>query len=233
MPATTPARCLLLAGGTGLVGRAVLAELAARAAADAPRGPVLALLRRAPDAALHAALRAAGAQALVAADLSSPPPLPPVDDALIALGTTIAVAGSPAAFRAVDHDAVLAVARAARQAGARRLAVVSALGANARSSVFYNRVKGEMEQAVAGLGFDSLVIAQPSLLAGDRQALGQPARPAEQWTLRLLGPVQRLLPASVRPIEAARVARSLLRALDHGQAGRQLLSSAALARTGH
>ncbi len=232
MPATTAARRLLLAGATGLVGRAVLAELAARAASGAPRGPVLAVLRRTPDAALRATLEAADAQALVVADLSSPPPLPPIDDALIALGTTIAVAGSQAAFRAVDHDAVLAVAQAARQAGARRLGVVSALGANAGSTVFYNRVKGEMERDVAALGFDSLVIAQPSLLAGDREALDQPARTAERWTLRLLKPVQGLLPASVRPIEAAVVARALLRALDEGHAGRQVLSSAALARTG-
>ncbi|MFO1339271.1 MAG: NAD(P)H-binding protein [Burkholderiaceae bacterium] len=230
MPA--PARRLLLAGATGLVGRAVLAELAARAAAGAARGPVLALLRRPPDVALQAALRAAGAEAVVAADLTHPPPLPPADDALIALGTTIAVAGSQAAFRAVDHDAVLAVAQAARQAGARRLAVVSALGANAGSAVFYNRVKGEMERDVAALGFDSLAIAQPSLLAGDRESLDQPPRAAERWTLRLLKPVQGLLPASVRPIEAATVARALLRALDEGQPGRRVLPSAELARTG-
>src|SRR5690606_8438631 len=98
--------------------------------------------------------------------------VPPADDVCIALGTTIKAAGSQAAFRRVDFDAVVNTARAARAAGATRLAVVSALGADARSRVFYNRVKGEMQQAVQALGYDAVVIAQPSLLVGDRTALG-------------------------------------------------------------
>jgi len=105
---------------------------------------------------------------------------PAVDDVFIALGTTIKVAGSREAFRAVDFDAVVAVARAARAAGATRLGVVSAMGADSRSPVFYNRVKGEMEDAVQGLGFETVVIARPSLLAGDRTALKQAPRPGEK-----------------------------------------------------
>src|SRR5581483_6669242 len=77
------------------------------------------------------------------------PPLPPVDEVYLALGTTIKVAGSQAAFRAVDYDANLAVARAALAAGARRCGLVSAMGADAKSKVFYNRVKGELEEALA------------------------------------------------------------------------------------
>jgi uncharacterized protein YbjT (DUF2867 family) len=76
------------------------------------------------------------------------PALAPVDEAYLALGTTIKVAGSQAAFRAVDLDANLAVAKAAIAAGAKRVALVSAVGADARSSVFYNRVKGELEEAL-------------------------------------------------------------------------------------
>ncbi|MCR5886160.1 hypothetical protein LRS03_26235 [Rhizobacter sp. J219] len=71
----------------------------------------------------------------------------------ITLGTTIKVAGSQAAFRAVDFARWSDTARAAREAGATRLGVISALGANARSSVFYNRVKGEMQDAVAAPRF--------------------------------------------------------------------------------
>jgi len=226
------ARRLLLAGATGLVGRAVLTQLAGRMAAGQPRGQVWALLRRPPDTSLENALAQADGHVLVSAGLGPPLRLPTVDDALIALGTTIAVAGTHEAFRAVDLDAVLAIARAARDAGAKRLAVVSALGADANASVFYNRVKGQMEDAVSALGFDSLVIARPSLLAGDRAALGQPARPGERWALRLLRPVQGLLPISVRPIEATAVARTLLLALDEGLPGRQVLPSAELARRG-
>ena len=76
--------------------------------------------------------------------------------------------------------------------------------------MFYNRVKGELEDALAHLPFEGLVIARPSMLTGDRPALGQPERPLEKsFTVisRLLGP---LLPANYRPIRAARVAQALL-----------------------
>ena len=116
-------------------------------------------------------------------------------------------------------------ARAARAAGASRLAVVSALGANTRSRVFYNRVKGEMQEAVAALGFEAVLIAQPSLLLGDRAALGQPLRSGEVWGSRLLG----WLPKSVRPIRADQVARAMLHHLDRLRSGVQLLGSAEMA----
>ena len=76
--------------------------------------------------------------------------------AVCALGTTIKTAGSRERFRRVDHDYVLAFARAALKQGARALAVVTALGADPRSAIFYNRVKGEVEQDLSGLGFESL-----------------------------------------------------------------------------
>lgn len=92
------------------------------------------------------------------------------------LGTTIKIAWSEAAFRRVDFDFVVNIARAARTAGATRLAVVSAVGADPTSRIFYNRVKGEMQVAVMQLGYESVVIAEPSLLLGDRAALGQVGR---------------------------------------------------------
>ena len=154
-----------------------------------------------------------------------PSGLPATDDVYIALGTTIKVAGSEAAFRAVDFDAVVAVARAGRVAGATRLAVVSALGADARSRVFYNRVKGDMQAAVAGLGYASVVIAQPSLLMGDRAALGQPVRGGEVLAARLLRPVMGLVPRGVRPIASDAVAEALLRATLAAQPGVRILTS--------
>ena len=161
-----------------------------------------------------------------------PPTLPKVDDVYIALGTTIKAAGSEAAFRAVDFDFVLNTARAAKAAGARRLAVVSALGADAHSRVFYNRVKGDMQTALAGLGYESLSIAQPSLLIGDRARLGQPVRAGEVWAARLLGPVMGLVPAAVRPIRAAAVASALLSANLAGRPGVHMLSSADMQHMG-
>ncbi len=157
-----------------------------------------------------------------------PSSLPAADDVYIALGTTIKVAGSESAFRAVDFDAVVAVARAARAAGATRLAVVSALGADSNSRVFYNRVKGDMEAAIGGLGYDSVAIAQPSLLMGDRAALGQPVRSGEVWATRLLSPVMRFVPAGIRPITAADVAAALIAATAEARPGVRVLSSATM-----
>jgi uncharacterized protein YbjT (DUF2867 family) len=86
---------------------------------------------------------------------------------------------------------------------------VSALGADPSSRVFYNSVKGEAELAVAKLGYESVVIAQPSLLLGDREALGQPSRRGEAWARRVLGPLAGLIPAGIRPVEGAAVAAVL------------------------
>jgi len=211
---------VLLAGATGLVGRELLRALCQRG------DTVHALVRRA-----GAAPPTAGAHELVV-DYARLPALPAADAAVCALGTTIKVAGSQAAFRAVDFDAVLAFARAAKAAGATRLGVVSALGADAASSNFYSRVKGEAEAALGALGFASLVIARPSLLAGDRGALGQPERLGERVGLAvssLLGP---LVPAAWRPIQAAAVARGLLRALDDARPGVRIVASAELQKLG-
>src|SRR4051812_2532198 len=182
---------VLLAGASGLIGRALLDTLLSPG-----RTEHIAVLARRPLAGEHArdprvSVRI-GDLATLAAGATG------VRDVYIALGTTIKVAGSEAAFRAVDFDLVVAVARAARSAGARRLAVVSALGADARSRVFYNRVKGEAEEALAALGYESLVIAQPSLLIGDRESLGQPTRRFEVLAARLSTPVLSWVPASIR-----------------------------------
>jgi uncharacterized protein YbjT (DUF2867 family) len=157
-----------------------------------------------------------------------PAALPTVDDVFIALGTTIKLAGSETAFRQVDFDFVVNTARAARVAGATRLAVVSALGADAKSRAFYNRVKGEMQAAIAQLGYESVVIAQPSMLLGDRAALGQPARSGEIWAARLLGPLGWMVPKGVRPIQARAVASALLAAMLHAKPGVRVLKSGAM-----
>jgi uncharacterized protein YbjT (DUF2867 family) len=212
----TPRRALL-AGASGLIGRALLQLLL-----DAPRyAQVHALLRRqVPDLPPHAKLT------VHCVEFDRMPALPPVDDVFIALGTTIKVAGSQAAFRRVDFDAVVNTARAGRAAGATRLLVVSALGADPGSRVFYKRVKGEMQQAVVALGYECVVIAQPSLLVGDRSALGQPARAGEEWALRVLRPVLGLVPRGIRPIRADLVARAMLNAALHARPGVTVLDSA-------
>ncbi|MDC0707968.1 oxidoreductase [Stigmatella sp. ncwal1] len=133
--------------------------------------------------------------------------LPPAEDAFCCLGTTIKKAGNQEAFRAVDHDAVLNFAKAARRAGVRRFLVVTAMGANAHSFVFYNRVKGEVEEALQAQGFESLIIARPSLLLGERSEHRAGER-AAALVAKVLGPLLR--PLGSRPIEGRTVARALL-----------------------
>lgn len=148
----------------------------------------------------------------------------PVDTAFCCLGTTIKQAGSQEAFRAVDHDLVLAFARRARELGARHLVVISALGANPQSSVFYNRVKGETEEALKAMGWPQLTIARPSLLLGARREfrLGE----------RLAAPLLRWLPGKYRGIDACALARALWRLALEEQDGVRVIESADLRRLG-
>jgi len=191
-------RTIALAGASGLVGREILRGLVA----DASVSAIHVLGRRAVEPAPKVASHVV--------DFRSLPALPRVDEVYLALGTTIKIAGSQEAFRAVDFGANLAVARAAIAAGAKRAGLVSAMGASSKSRIFYSRTKGELEDALAALAFEGLVIARPSMLAGDRATLGQPVRPGEGYALavsRLLGP---LIPRNYRSVAAADVAHALL-----------------------
>ena len=198
----------LLAGATGLIGREVARHWTGP-------GPLHLLVRKARSARSAQTTPQADAPLLRehVVDFSALPPLPSAEMAFCCLGTTIKVAGSQAGFRAVDFDAVLHFARAAQRAGVRHFGVVSSLGASAKSSSFYNRVKGEMEDELQRIGFATLVIARPSLLAGDRASLGQPQRLGERITLAMMGPLEAFIPKAWRPIQAAVVARALLRAV--------------------
>jgi len=139
-------------------------------------------------------------------------------DAFCAIGTTIAEAGSQEAFRSADVNAVLLFARAARAAGVKRFVVVSSIGADSGSKKFYLRTKGEMEEAVADVGFTSVDILQPSLLLGPRKSL----RPLE-ITGRLFAPlINPLLTGSreaYRAIPAETVGRAMLGAARAGRRG--------------
>jgi len=219
MPDYLEPRRVLLAGATGLVGGQILqALLADRTVTD-----IHVLSRRdlpRSDPRMHVHL----------VDFAALPSLPSVDEVYLALGTTIRVAGSQQAFRAVDLEANLAVARAAVAAGATRAGLVSAVGADAQSPVFYNRVKGELEDALKSL-FPTLVIAHPSLLLGDRDSLRQPIR----WGERLATPLARLLspflPGRYRPVQARAVALALVRTLPAAR-GIKVLPSDELAKLG-
>nr|WP_315496627.1 epimerase [uncultured Rhodoferax sp.] len=161
-------------------------------------------------------------------DFAALPELQRTDDVFICLGTTIKVAGSQAAFRAVDYEAVLAVARMGIAQGATNLGVVSAMGADTNSGVFYNRVKGEVEDAIAALGYASVSIVRPSLLVGDRGPLNQPERPGERVGLMVSKLFKPLIPANYLPIQASDVVAGLVRAVKAGRPGVQRILSGQL-----
>lgn len=194
-----PTRRALLAGATGLVGQALLEGLLA----DPTVSEVVCVGRRPPSVA-HPKLKT------VLTEFPALPPLPAVDEAYLALGTTLRAAGSRQAFRAVDFDASVAVGQAARAAGATRIGVVSAMGADPASPIFYNRVKGEFEAAIRLLEFSTTVIARPSLLLGERSRLGQPARAGERLATSLAQWLRPLVPSNYLPIAATDVASALL-----------------------
>lgn len=128
------------------------------------------------------------------------------DVGFCALGTTIKQAGSKQAFERVDFDAVVQFAKWCKDAGARSFVLVTSLGADPNSSVFYNKVKGRVQEAVRALGFARLVVLQPSVLDGERTE----SRPGEAFALAILrgvvpvmgGPLRRYRPS--RAIDVAR-----------------------------
>ncbi|OUM09062.1 nucleoside-diphosphate sugar epimerase [Pseudomonas syringae] len=147
-----------------------------------------------------------------------------VDIAFCCLGTTIKQAGSQDAFKAVDLDLVLAFAHRARELGARHLLVISAIGADPKSSTFYNRIKGEMEQALRAQDWPQLTIARPSLLVGSRTET--------RWVEQLAAPIAKLIPGKYGAIEACQLARAMWRLALEEQNGVRIVESDELRKLG-
>jgi uncharacterized protein YbjT (DUF2867 family) len=154
----------------------------------------------------------------------------PIDAAVSCLGTTWAKVGSERAFRAVDQDAVIAFAEAARAAGVRHLLAVSSVGANARSRNFYLRVKGETDEALAAIGFKRLDIFRPGLLLGER---GDDRRRGERIAIAL-NPVTSLFLrgrwSRFAGMEADTVAEAVGAAAEQGGSGQFIHENGAIRR---
>jgi len=131
------------------------------------------------------------------------------EDVFVALGTTIKQAGSQPAFYRVDHDYPVQIASLAKQAGAQRFLMVSALGADANSRVFYSRVKGEAENAIRELGLPKLWFFQPSLLLGSRVE-SRPGEKVGEVVGKLIAPLLVGGLRKYRPIEADAVAAAMV-----------------------
>ena len=134
-----------------------------------------------------------------------------------ALGTTIRAAGSRARFRQVDHDFPIAAARLGLQHGATHYLLVSALGADPSSRVFYSRVKGEMERDLLGMGYRSVTIVRPSLLLGERDEfrLGEAVAKRLAWAI----------PQRWAPVSAGTVAATLAEAAAADREGTRIIES--------
>jgi uncharacterized protein YbjT (DUF2867 family) len=204
------ARSVLVLGATGLVGKEILRQLLA----DPTVSRVLALTRRPIDGVRDGKLRT---EVVDLEKLSDHASLFSVDQIFCALGTTIKQAGSQEAFRRVDHDIPLAAATLGAREGVKDFLLVSALGASAESRIFYNRVKGELEDALRTLGFRSLTIARPSLLVGEREKprLGELIGVRLGW----------LVPGKYKPVRAARVAAALVDAARRAEPGMHIIES--------
>ena len=189
----------LVAGGTGLVGGHLLRQLAS----DDRYLAVLALTRRASNLT-----QGKVQERVVDFGALEQTVLPSADVAFCALGTTLRVAGSKEAFARVDRDAVIAFAKRCKEAGVRTFVLVSSLGANAGSPFFYTAIKGQTEEALESMGFESLRVLRPSLLVGVRPE----NRPLERLG-NVLAPVLRKLMVGpltpYAPIDAARVADAM------------------------
>jgi uncharacterized protein YbjT (DUF2867 family) len=210
-------RTALVAGGTGLVGGALLQLLAG----NARYSRVTSLVRR--EMPMPAGVIAHRTDFERLDQLT----LPHVDDAFCCLGTTRRDAGSDDAFRRVDLDYVVAFARLAYRAGAQRFMLVSSLGASSRSALLYPRTKGEAEAAISAIGFGSVVIVRPSFLLGaraqQRQGEGIAIRIGQLIRPLLIGPL-----GKYAPVDAHAVARTLVSTAAIAPAGITIVESNAI-----
>jgi uncharacterized protein YbjT (DUF2867 family) len=200
-----------IAGATGLVGGHCVAAFVAR-----PEFEQVELLVRRPTPLL-ASQRRAVERVVDFEKLGENDAILRTTHVVCALGTTMKKAGSKEAFRRVDYDYPLAIARLALARGAEHYLLVSSTGANADSRFFYNRVKGELEDAILGLGFLSVTIVRPSLLVGEREEL----RPAESIGRYFL----MLAPTRYRPVHGRQVAAALVSAALSNRPGCTILES--------
>jgi len=207
-------RTALIVGATGLVGNHCLDLLLA-----APHyGRVVVLTRRTLGLGGTGAAAKVSEQVVDFDRLAEHPDALRCDDVYCCLGTTRKIAGSNEAFRKVDHDYVVEVARLAKERGAQRFALVSSVGADARSRNFYLRVKGDTERDVEALGYGVLQIFRPSFLVGKRN-IHRPGEAVAGVVSRgmasaLLGPLRKY-----RPIDASTVAAAMVQSLVRPDAG--------------
>lgn len=207
----------VVAGGTGLVGSHLVSLLSSRSVATTALG------RRAGPPTRGVDWRLADLGDLTGKDVPAA-----TDVAFCCLGTTIKAAGSQQEFRRVDHDLVLAFARACRSAGVPQFHAVSAAGADPSSRIFYSRVKGDTERDLEALGFPTLALYRPSLLGGERAQ----RRPAERFAMATARLLSQVLPSGIRMVPAEALARHMLETAQRAPPGVIVIPSRDIVRSG-
>jgi len=192
-------RTAIIAGASGLVGAELLRKLI-----DSDQYSLIYVLSRKKNGIVHEKTR----ELVIDFDqLSELKFNEPVDDVYCTLGTTMNKAGSRRNFKKVDYEYVVALANLGKRSGASKLLVISAMGANPKSSVFYNKVKGMTEEAIKNIGLNELVIFRPSLLLGERSEM----RVAEKLSGFMMKALNVLIPDNYKAISAQKVATSMLK----------------------
>jgi uncharacterized protein YbjT (DUF2867 family) len=201
----------LIAGASGVVGADLLNLLL--------RGgryhSVIALVRK-PLTIQHEFLHQ------IITDFNDLSDIPAAEHVFCCVGSTMAKAGSRAAFEAVDFEIPVTLATTAANQGAAGFMVVSAMGANAQSRIFYNRVKGKMEQAVLESGIASVRIFRPGLLMAPRAE----KRRGEQLAQKVFSWLNPLLPVAWRGVPARNVAFAMYQEALHLRPGVRIINNA-------
>ena len=204
----------LVVGGTGLVGKQLIELLLAD-----DRYTVVALVRK-PLPIINKKLTT------ILFDFDNPvKTLVVADEIFCCLGTTIKTAGSKPAFYKVDYEYVLMIARAGYDNGVRKFALVSSMGANKYSGIFYNKTKGAIEEAVTSTGYENIFIFRPSILLGKRSEF----RLGEMVGKFLMTSLAFALPKKYQPIEARQVAAAMVSSMNSGKTGLHILESDSIA----
>lgn len=216
------AKTALIIGATGLVGNYLIFKLLQSDRYE----NVITLVRR-PMHLKHPKLdeRIVDFDNLTLQDVSG------ANDVFCCLGTTIRQAGSQEAFRKVDFVYPVEVGKLALQAGATQYLLVSSIGANAQSSIFYSRTKGQVEAAIGELGYRSYTVFRPATLLGKRKQfrLGEEVGKVLDFAL---SPLTLLIPPlrKYKGIQASKVASAMLNIADQEVPGQHILESDALQR---
>lgn len=143
------------------------------------------------------------------------------DDVFCCLGTTIKRAGSKEAFRKVDHDYPLQLAKASHENGSQNFSIITAIGSNRKSSFFYNKVKGEVEENLKEIPFHSLQILRPSMLLGPRKEI----RTGEEIAKVFFNSLGFLFPKRYRGIYASQVAGCMISTMKKAPLGVNIIES--------